>query len=185
MCPPVVVAVAGLAISAASAAMSYVQGQNAAKAQSQAYQQQYQQNTQSAQKAAVQQYAAVDQRMLQEQAAADVEKDQSALEARKAAATTRVAAGEAGISGLSVDALLSDIYGQSAKYNDQVDQNTEWTAQQLQREKEGVKAQTVDRINSVQKPTIQRPNFIDLGLRIGGAAVNSYSSYKQMTKKEA
>lgn len=164
--------------------MSYVQGQQMAKAQEAAYQQQYQQNAKSAQKAAVQNYAAIDQRIVQEQQAASTEVEQSVIEARKAAATTRVAAGEAGISGLSVDALLGDIYGASARHADNVNQQTEWTVQQLQREKEGIASNTQDRINSVSAPIIQRPNFLDLGLRIGSAALDSYSTYKKLKSYE-
>ena len=184
MCEPATIIAATTAvIGVASAAMSYSSQMSVAKAQSQAYQQNYTQNAQTAQQAAVQQYAVVDQRIVQEQQAATVEKDQSALEARKAAATTRVAAGEAGISGLSVEALLGDIYGQSAKYNDQVDQQTEWTVQQMQREKEGIATNTQDRINNgVQKPTIQRPNFIDLGLKITQTGLDSYTSYQKYKK---
>lgn len=171
-------------VGVASAGMEYVHAQQTANVQEQMYQQQYTQNAQSAQKAAVQNYAAIDQRIVQEQTAASKEVEQSVIEARKAAATTRVAAGEAGISGLSVDALLGDIYGASARHADEVNQQTEWTVQQLQREKEGISSNAQDRINSVQSPVISRPNFLDLGLRIGSTAANSYSTYKQLQSYE-
>lgn len=181
MCNVVTILAATAAITGvASAGMSYIQAQQTANVQEKVYQQQYTQNAQSAQKAAVQNYAAIDQRIVQEQTAASKEVEQSVIEARKAAATTRVAAGEAGISGLSVDALLGDIYGASARHADEVNQQTEWTVQQLQREKEGIASNTQDRINSVQSPVISRPNFLDLGLRIGSTAVDSYSTYKQL-----
>lgn len=116
-------------------------------------------------------------RQIQEMDAANAEKFETALEGNRARATAKVAAGESGVSGLSVDGLLRDFYGREGRYNDRVDQNTEWTTNQLQLEKTSSGLQTVDRINSV--PTAKRPSFLDAGLRIAGAGLDSFAAYKR------
>lgn len=173
MCNPLILAAATFAVSAASAVSSHVSQVQQAKTQDAIYQR----NARAANEAAIQDYANLGLRQQQEQIAGEQERQQSTLEARQAAATTRVAAGEAGISGLSVNALLMDIYGQDARYRDSVRQQEEWTVDQLQREKEGVKASAIDRTNSVQPG--QRPSFVDLGLRIGAAGLDSYNTYSR------
>lgn len=177
MCPvATILGVTSTIAGVAGASMSYVQGQNAAKAQSQMYYQ----NAKAANENAVRMYADTSSRQVQEMQSATVEQAESIKAARQAAATTRVAAGEAGISGLSVDALLGDIYGADAKYRDNIDQQTEWTVAQLQREKEGIQSSAQDRVNSVTKGT--SPNFLELGLKIGQAGLDGYSTYSKYKK---
>lgn len=53
----------------------------------------------------------------QEEVAAAQRVNESARKAREARATARVSAGEAGVAGLSVDALINDLTKQEAEYN--------------------------------------------------------------------
>ncbi|GGD98165.1 virion core protein, T7 gp14 family [Rhizobium anhuiense] len=162
----------GLAIGAATSVVQY-QGQvSAAEEQNKLYRD----NAARANQNARDQMFQTQQRMLQEQEKAGAEKADNLKEAREAKATATVAAGEAGVSGLSVDALLAEFDGRAAQANDRVDQNTEWTLNQLNNEMKGIRSNAEDRINSVQRAA--KPSFFDAGLRIAGAGLDSYNDYK-------
>jgi len=119
-------------------------------------------------------------RQSQENEAAAQQKFDASLENRRAQATAKVAAGEAGVSGLSVEAIQRDIASGAARYGDRVDQQTEWTQAQLQAQKAGQSYQAVDRINSVRKAN--KPSFLATGLKIAASGVNAYSGYRTATR---
>ncbi|SCW77041.1 hypothetical protein SAMN02927900_04756 [Rhizobium mongolense subsp. loessense] len=170
MCDPL--SMIGFAIGAAQQAFSY-QGQvQAANEQNRMYRE----NAARANQNARDQMFQTQQRMLQEQEKAGAEKADNLRDAREAKATATAAAGEAGVSGLSVDALLAEFDGRAATANDRVDQNTEWTLNQLNNEMKGIRSNAEDRINSVQRAA--KPSFFDAGLRIAGAGLDSYNDYK-------
>lgn len=164
MCDPL--SMIGFTIGAASQVVSY-QGQAAAAEQQN---QLYRDNAARANQNARDQMFQTQQRMLQEQEAAAAEKIDNTREARAAKATASAAAGEAGVTGLSVDALLREFDGRAAEANDRIDQNTEWSMTQLNNEMKGIRANTEDRINSVQRAA--KPSFWDAGLRIAGAGLD-------------
>ena len=70
-------------------------------------------------------------------------------EARAAASSARVAAGEAGVSGLSVDALLRDLYGDRERLNSNANMQLDRTVDQLNSEARGVQSGTQSRLNSL------------------------------------
>jgi hypothetical protein len=177
MCDPI--AIAGFAISAASSVAGYMGQVQQAEQQNQLYRE----NAQRANENAKQQYYDTQQRMFQEQAAAAADKADVARDGRDARATAVVAAGESGVSGLSVDGLLAEFYGREATYNDRIDQQTEWTMDQYNREMRGVKANAEDRIASVQRAA--KPTFFDAGLRILGGGLDAYSGYKDRQSQKS
>ncbi|HWJ86588.1 MAG TPA: hypothetical protein VNS12_00780 [Pelagibacterium sp.] len=126
-----------------------------------------------------QQYNANLTRVLQEQDAMGAEKAAVSRDARAARARATVAAGESGVSGLSVDALLRDFYGQEGAYTDRLDEQVEWTTRQLQYEQQGIRAAGEGKANAVPKGT--KPSFFAAGLRIAGAGLDSVNSYNRMT----
>jgi len=168
-------AIASFAISAGSTLMSFQAEQQAAKQQN-AY---YEQNRLNALQAFQDKQNAYNQRIAQEQEAAAQGKFDNSLEAKSARATSEVAAGESGVSGLSIEGLARDFAGKEQRMKDRIDQQTDWTTQQLQAEKRGDSYQTLDRINSVRRA--QKPNFAAAGLRIAGAGLDAVSSYKTRT----
>lgn len=170
MCNPL--ALVGFAVSAAQSVMEYSAARQEADEQNRIYRE----NAARANKAAQEEAFAVNQRMLQEQEAAAAEKSQIYREARAARASAEVGAGEAGISGLSVEGLLREFDGQAAAQTDRIDQQTEWTLQQLQDQKRQIRSQAEDRINSVQRAA--RPSFFSTGLKIAGSGLNFYNEYK-------
>ena len=82
----------------------------------------------------------------QEQDAKALTIAQADRQAREADALARVSAGEAGVSGASVDALLSDISADASRFKTTAEQNLDMTITQLQQEKRGVAAGAGNRI---------------------------------------
>ncbi|MFN4278305.1 MAG: hypothetical protein ACK4FJ_18585 [Ferrovibrio sp.] len=166
----------------ALAAASFVVGaagavsqHQAGKAEAKANNDWVNQNAQRAAQATRDQYADLQLQREQERQAAAQEKQDISLDAIKARATARVAAGEAGVSGLSVDQLIADYYDRELTAKDRINQQTEWKSQQIANQMSGVKAQGDDRINSQRMKA--GPSFFDAGLRIVGAGIDSYSNY--------
>jgi hypothetical protein len=170
MCDPI--SMIGLAIGAATQVVGY-QAEAAAAEQQNVY---YRQNAANANAAARQEQFDTQQRMLQEQEAAAAEKIDIMKEHRAARAKAEVAAGEAGVSGVSVDALMRDIMAQQSNAIDRVDQQTEWSLNQLNREMRAIRTRNQDRINGVQRSAA--PSFVSTGLAIGSTALSSFNDYK-------
>lgn len=89
---------------------------------------------------AVSQTRQLDVRSVQEQEATSQSILQADRQARFADAQARVSAGEAGVAGASVDALLGDIERQHAEYRQTANENLSNTLDQIQEEKVGVRA---------------------------------------------
>lgn len=95
---------------------------------------------------------------------AEVQRAQEAdIQNMKDIATARTASGESGVSGLSVDALMTDILRQNLFDDTKASSNLDATKAQIAEQKEGAKAGRQSRINSVPYPT-----FAATALQIGG-----------------
>ncbi len=175
MCDPMTMMAASFAISAATTVTDYM----AQAQQTETHNQMVRQNQEAAQANLRNEYAAVQTRQLQEEDAAAVEKQSVSREATAARATAMASAGESGVTGLTVDALLADIYGKEATYKDRVSQNTGFTTDNLKAEMKGLQAKAQDRINGIAP--MNGPNPLASALKIGAAGLNSYSSYKKWT----
>ena len=169
MCDPV--SLAGLAIGAVSQVAGYMGAKNEASAQNQLAAN----NRIEANRAAADQYAATQNRMLQEQAAAGRDVEQADMTSAKARGTAQVTSGEAGISGMTVDSLIADYNAQQGKFERTTAQNLEMTQQQLRDNMDGVKAQTTSRINSVQKAA--KPSFLPYAIGIASSGLDAYSTH--------
>jgi hypothetical protein len=169
----VAMAVAQFALSAAGTVAGFV-GQSQ---QAEAQQEYYKNNRDAANKAAVNTYAANQNRALQERKAASQETQQLQTDAVRARSTAEVAAGEAGVSGLSVDALIGDYYGQQGRYERTLDNNYQMQADYLRGEMDATQAQAEGRINSVQQG--QKPSFADAAIRILGGGLDAYGGYQR------
>jgi hypothetical protein len=176
MCDPLSMAVTSFTIGAAQQVMSYGAAKNNA-AQQTAF---YEQNRRNAIMSASLEQQQLDLRRTQEEAKASEESFDAMLEIRKRKATAEVAAGEAGITGLSVDGLLRDFDVAAGRTSDRIQANTEMTTQQLSLEKQGVRARMNDRINSVRPGT--QPSGLALGLGIAAQGVDAYSKYRTYSR---
>lgn len=190
MCEPATLAMAltGLSIvtSAASGVVNYM-GQARQAATQAAYQQQLVQsrdeqiteNNQLANESFLQQARQVNYRLQEEDEKASQDIQQVQREAAQARATARVSAGEAGVSGLSVENLFADFYRQEAAYRDSVRRNRQFGRLQAKEDIKGLRAQAQGRIASLRpylpEPVV-RPNFMGTALEIGVDAFNRGSA---------
>jgi hypothetical protein len=95
------------------------------------------------------------------------------IEAAKAQGKATNAAGATGADGNSVTALLGDLSGQQARYNDSVNTNYESSIAALENQRQNVHAQAASTINGLQTPTM--PDYMTAGLRISDAGYKYYS----------
>jgi hypothetical protein len=126
-------------------------------------------NRKAAVAAASDKYASQQNRILQEREAASQELFEKQITAMKARATAVTSAGEAGVTGLSVDALENDLLAQQGRQMQAI--QTNWDIKQAHQadEMQSTYHQTVARINSVRKAVAPSPlGFIFQA--IGGAA---------------
>jgi len=199
MCEPATISLAlgGLAIatSAATGIVSYIGQSQQASAQAsyqaqlaQARNQEILDNARLAQESYLQQAQQLNLRQQQEDEKASQNIQQTRLDAAQARATTRVATGEAGVSGLSVDNLLRDFYRQEDVFNESVRRNRDFSRLQTQEDIKGLQAQAQGRIASVRPYTpepVVRPNLLGTALQIvgdvatrGSALSDQYKRYK-------
>jgi hypothetical protein len=102
----------------------------------------------------------IDQLMLrgsQEQAAAEQSQFEAQLDALQATERAAVSAGESGVEGLSVDALIADMWGRNARFNDSVDQNFDGVKRQLEFEGRNTGANYQRTVNGLTPA--DRPNY--------------------------
>lgn len=159
MCDPTVLALSSFAIKTAGAI-----GSAAAQNQN------YEKNKTAAIGAETSSVNDINLRETQEQQAAGQQLEAAQRQTRTALSSARVSSGEAGVSGVSVDALLTDIGAKESVYSEDVKLNAKMTQDQLERQKLGIYAQTQDRINGQTKA-----NPFATGLNIAGGAIGALS----------
>ena len=161
MCDPITVLAVASVASAVGGVVS--QGQ-AADAQNETNKRQYE-NTMTAYRANINQTNLMQQ---QEREGALQAVEANGLKARAAESTATVAAGENGISGLSVDALLGDIMGKQGRYDSSIQTNFDRSQGAIQNQRDNVYANAASTINSLQTPAA--PDYLGAGLKIASAA---------------
>jgi hypothetical protein len=161
MCSPLALAAVPVVIETASAVMDHVEQQKKSE-----------ENQKSAEENARNSMRLIGMRQQQEQQAQAQTLFQQDMEARRADAANRVQAGEAGVAGASVDALLSDIQRQQLLADQSVVKQTDAQLAQDEELKKQVTAQKNQQIASVP-----RPNLAATGLRIGGSIAKGAAQY--------
>jgi hypothetical protein len=96
--------------------------------------------------------------------------------ARERAATARVSAGEAGVSGLSIDALMGDYSRQSGENTINILTNLDYAQRQRQLERESIGITSKSQIN--QLPQVQSPSLLGSALETGANAAFTYYKTK-------
>lgn len=165
----VTAAIGSFIMSAASAVAGFAQQQAQYKAQ----QQRYENNKKASNAAAVNRYASQQNQDIQERKAASEEKQKLNIKAAKARATAQTAAGEAGVTGLSVDALVNDFYGEEGRHERTLDNNYAMKHDYIRGEMDVTEANTASRINSVSQGI--KPSFAGAAIRILGAGVKAFA----------
>lgn len=118
-------------------------------------------------------------RRLEEQEATMDQMEDVRIEGLRRRATARVAAGEAGVFGRSVDAREADLRGQEGTIRSRAAGQLTRNLRQIERQKQGLWHQKQRRINSMQ-PGVQ-PSSAALALNIAGSAVGGAMQYQQLT----
>ena len=154
------------AMTAASAAGTIFSQKQAADAQTAANQRQYE-NTMAARSANLNQTNLMQQ---QEREAAMQKLEQNNMAADAARSTASVAAGENGISGLSVDALMADLGSKQNRFGSAVETNYDNATMAIANQRDNVGFNANSQINSLKTPAM--PDYFSAGLRIGNAAVD-------------
>ena len=102
----------------------------------------------------------------QEEVAAAQRVNESARKAREARSTARVSAGEAGVAGLSVDALINDLTREEAEYNFATQQQLQMNDVGRSMQLENAGLGFTNNMLRINKP-IEKPDY--LGAAISGA----------------
>lgn len=135
------------------------------------------QNAINASRATENQYANLNIRAMQEDAAANQQRQETNIEAAKAAASVEAAAAEGNVSGMSVGHVLRDLYAQQGRHDAAVDSNLRMNRGFLAGEMKAVEAGGQNQINSMPIP--ERPSFAPYLLDAFGSSLTAYSNYKQ------
>jgi hypothetical protein len=176
MCDPVSLAVSSFMVSTVSSVMQY----NSAQQQANAQDALYNANKANTERSAVYEHQMNDLRKIQEDDKTGAASFDNMLETKAKAAHAEAAASDAGISGLSVDALVQDIYGAGGRTNDRIKENGNMALAQLGAEDQGIEARKDTRINSVQHGV--HPSLLALGLNVASNGLNSATAYRKLTK---
>lgn len=160
-------AIIGAVLSVAQAAVGFAQAQQQADDQN-AY---YESNRRAAVVAGTDRYASINNQLLQKREAAAQEMMTKRIEAMKTRATAKVSAGEAGVTGLSVNALLDDLDRQHARQLAAIKKNYEWERANNEDELVATRNNTISRINSVRQA--RNPSPAAFAIQAAGGIVGA------------
>jgi len=171
-------ALTSLALGATSAGTSFA----AQSAQAKAQKSQQEQLSELEKQRYLTEASQVRQKQALEAEASALEQSKIQKEGRRQQATARTAAGEAGVTGLSVDTLLNEYAAQEASLRSQANRqqqlNERYTEQSLEASRLGSQF-NLARINE----PISRPNALTLALGIGSAGLDAARTYKEFGGK--
>lgn len=162
MCNPLLIAAAGVAITAVSAGVTYKQQSDAAEAQTEAIKNDY-----------AHQQSQLEEQQFQTNAQSQQAMSERAQQARAERARLRVAAGESGLAGNVYDSLLRDSYFQEGTDIATLENNRVSRMQQSGMEGQALRSQAQGNLNQVR-----RPSLLASGLQIAGSAASEYSDYQ-------
>lgn len=111
-------------------------------------------------------------RNLQEQDKTTQDKHVSYIEGAQKAAMAEASAAAGGVSGMSVDNLITDIEGKSALNRTYADMNYKMKAQQIQTQLTGTVTTMQSRIDSMHRPVA--PNPLEMVVGIAGSGVKMF-----------
>jgi len=113
----------------------------------------------------------------QEQVAAAQRLQESTKKAREARATARVSAGEAGVAGLSVDALINDLTRKEAEYNFNTQKQLQMSDVNRTLQLRDAGLGFTNNMLRINKP-IEQPNYLGAALSGAQTGLSTYSALK-------
>lgn len=169
------IAAVGTAVSVASSGLQYAGQQQQAKAQAK-----YQKQAQEAERKRFQQeQTAINIRRAQEQKAANEELADIARNTVKAADTAAMKAQARGVTGLSVEAVVDNMYAQGGNVQFRLAQQQEMGATAAAMAFEQAEFVTTQRQIGLSKP-IQRPSLALAGMQALSGSIEAYGKGKQI-----
>jgi hypothetical protein len=127
--------------------------------------------------------ADINSRELEEMLAAAVETNQMQRDTNSAVSTAVVAAAEAGVSGESVEALLTDIANQGRRNQQMVATNLDIRSSQLYRERQAAIARGTSQANNVQPVEVRTPSPLVPLFDIATDTLSTVDYLRQRTAK--
>jgi len=124
-------------------------------------------------------------RIQQEREATGQEIREVSRQSRRAQSTGAVSAGEAGVTGKSVDAMLDDFERQELMYQTDLKRNQEWKEENIADQLEAVRIGTQGHIEDLQFMPAQRPSFLGAALRIGGSIGNYFADIPNVEQRSS
>lgn len=174
-------AIGGFAASAASAGVGYAAQSQAAEDQAKYQNEMY---SETAKSAIGNYYGQVRQSQFADQqnvAATGIQAEQNRIAALQARSSARVAAGESGVSGTSVDQLMLDYNRAEAGNMSNLQTNLYWQRAQQGEELKAAQAEAKSRVAGATPGPVRLPSILATGLQIASAGINSAVSYRAMT----
>lgn len=163
-------AVIGAVLSIAQAAVGFSEASRQADEQN-AY---YERNRAEAVRTMTDDYSNLQRRELQENEAQGQESFEKQIEAARTISTARTAAGEAGVTGLSVNALVQDLSAQRGRGTQAINRNYVMQVENLRSEMKNAENRAISRINSVRRAS--KPSAAPFILQGLGGALNAVAS---------
>lgn len=169
-------------LSAAQQAFSFVGQQQASDTEAARHQAVADATKRSAEAALAIQVSGENQRLVETRTSASNQKQRVAIDAAKARSRIRTASGEAGVTGVSVNNLLSDFFRQEANQNDAITQNVEFAENAAKNNIEGFRAGAQSRTTAALPNPVPRPSLFSTALRVGGAAFDSFNTFSDFDR---
>lgn len=181
MCEPVSIAMAAMAV---VGSLAQSKAQNDAIEADNAFQtERFNQTQDNANKNFLQQAAQANLRLVQEEEAGSQEIQKTNIQKAHAKADATVSAGEAGVSGISVDALLADFSRSADSNNEATRRNLDFIGDQTQKDIEGfATAAANQQIKVLPNLRSGESSFVSL-LKAGGAGASAYGAAGGFDKK--
>ena len=164
----------GTAVSVGSTFMNYQADQQQFGAQ----QQQYNTNKLLAQQSMLEQAGQLSLRESQERDALLDKAMANKIEAAKAKGRTIASAGEAGVSGMSIAALVADIERTKLNNQNTIGRNFAAIQQQGIYDRKALESQAQGRVNNLALPTA--PSLLGAGLQMAGLGLQGYNKYNKI-----
>lgn len=174
MCAPAAIAIASLAMTAASAATQYQGQQEQASAQSDFEKQNYYYTRKSATANYLQQVGSIQQRGQQDTAQTVDQSRQNVVDATKAKGSMVANLAGHGVTGNSVNEALADFDRIEQLNQTNLQTNLSFRRQQATADIASARASAMDRINAAVMQPVQYPSALAAGLGVGAASLQTF-----------
>lgn len=149
----------GLPVLGAVAAIGQgIMGYMGAKTQHKAQEQQYAANFTNSQTALYDRFDSINSRVMQEQEAASQQVEEAKLKGMQSRSSIRTAAAESGVTGVSVDAMMTDVLAQEARFISNTNTNFDYSRDYWVGETKAAASQGQSQVNSIQRTSA--PSFL-------------------------